>query len=105
MSLCELVPLYAMLHRKESTICKHDGTPKGFSSSPELSQKWFTNGQVLSQKVLIYHKNTRNPQLHRVVDRIKYLLMRKKLEDFLNSTGQVFSNSDINPSPNSHPKT
>ena len=33
MSLYELVPLYAMLHRKESTICKHDGTPKGFSSS------------------------------------------------------------------------
>ena len=48
-------------HWEESTICKHDGTPKGFCTSNSLlSQKWFPNGQVLNQKVLIYHKSTWN---------------------------------------------
>ena len=52
---CGIYPL------EESTICKHDGTPKGFCTSNSLlSQKWFPNGQVLNQKVLIYHKSTWN---------------------------------------------
>ena len=35
--------------------------PRDLVAASELSQKWFTNGQVLNQKVLIYHKKTWNP--------------------------------------------
>ena len=60
---------------EESTFCKHDGTPKGFCTSNSLlSQKWFPNGQVLNQKVLIYHKSTWNVHKYKMVQRGKWKL-------------------------------